>query len=152
MVSIVLLSLTFPHPLTTRQNPVNPSLFPPMNSSPYTTPPFLGLISYPGGGITSLDSQSCIFPVQPFRNLMNLRNERQCSYFPNTSGSPITISKACARVIATCKAHVSLQLIHEWRTHDRPFIRWRLTKTPNDLRGWLSSLLRLAAKIITFRS
>src|SRR5579863_4150183 len=72
-----------------------------MNSSPNTTPPFLRTISYPGGGATSSDPQSCIFPVQPLRDLMYFRNVRQCSYFPNTSGSPITINKLCARETAT---------------------------------------------------
>ena len=124
-----------------------------MNSSPYTMSPFLGITSYPGGGTSSSDSQSCIFPVQPLRDLTYLRNVRQCSYFPNTSGSPITISKACARVMAANKTHVSYTAnISMEDTNDRPFIRWRFTKTPNDFRRWLSSWLRVLAKIITFRS
>ena len=83
------------------------SLFPSMNSSPYTTPPFLEMISYPGGGSIS-DSQLCIFPTQPLRDLTYCRNVRQCSYLTNTSGSPITTNRACARVMATNRTCINL--------------------------------------------
>ena len=99
-------SLLFPHRLPLSIVLYIFSLFPSMNSSPYTTLPFLEMISYPGRKSIS-DSQLCIFPTQPLCDLMYCRNVRQCSYLTNTSGSPITINRACARVMATNRTSIN---------------------------------------------